>query len=385
MTIFNSLGSNYDFNYVLKSFYGRAESDAQKKLINLLQQRYTGKAILFYKGREALTAGLKELNLPEDSRVAINGFTCVAVFNSIRKAGLEPLCLDLEKNSNLNFSPESLEKALKANNNIKAVVVQNTFGYPCDIEKIESLCHKHNFVLIEDLAHCVGTKYADGREAGTVGDIVILSFSQDKIIDAVSGGALIIRNKKYKIDDRMIDHTARLSGLWKDKLYPELTYKIRKFYGIGLGKPYHFVLRRLGCMTNLMNEAFYEMYSLPNWHCTMALYQFSKLDKQLIHRKQIAGIYTENLPREILSPSVAGQISLSSNLRFPIFTKNRDDLVTHLQHHKIFISDTWYVDVAPESTEAVDVSKIIVNLPTHINVKEKDARKICILINQWTK
>src|SRR3989338_10519340 len=163
MNIFNSLGSNYNASYVLKALFSIGSREDIKDLKNLLEERYQGKPILFYKGREALTIALKILNLADDSQIAINGFTCVAVFNAIRKAGFKPLCLDLEENGGLNFTAKTLENSLKSNKNIKVVIVQNTLGYPCDIEKIEKLCREHKLILIEDLAHCVGTVYKDGR------------------------------------------------------------------------------------------------------------------------------------------------------------------------------------------------------------------------------
>ena len=42
-----------------------------------------------------------------------------------------------------------------------------------------AICKEKDIVLIEDLAHCVGAKYLNGKEAGNVGDLVVLSFSQD--------------------------------------------------------------------------------------------------------------------------------------------------------------------------------------------------------------
>jgi dTDP-4-amino-4,6-dideoxygalactose transaminase len=221
MAIFNSLGSNYNLQYVFKSLF--SDSSGQNlKLKNYLADRYSGKAILTYKGREALTLALKIINLSKESCVAINGFTCYTVYKSIHEAGLNPICLDLaDKNSDLNFSPETLEKALEENKNIKAVVVQNTLGTPCDITKIEKICKEENIILIEDLAQCVGAKYSDGREAGIVGDLTTLSFSQDKVIDAVSGGALIIRNKKYQ-NRNLASQGVALQGYQKlkDRLYP---------------------------------------------------------------------------------------------------------------------------------------------------------------------
>lgn len=391
MSIFNSLGSNYNLRYVLKSLF--SDTDKQNhKLKNFLEEKYQGKAILTYKGREALTLALKILNLPKESLVAINGFTCFAVYKAIEKAGCKPICLDLEEeNSDLNFSAGILEKALKENKNIKVVVIQNTLGYPCDIDEILKVCEKNNLILIEDLAHCIGTKYSDGREAGSVGDFVTLSFSQDKVIDAVSGGALIIRNKKYQ-NPNLASQGHALQGdalknkqQLKDRLYPLFTYKIRFLYDIGLGKPLHFILKKLNLLSKPMIEGLYDFYSLPNWYCNLALEEFKNLSKQLDHRRKIAEIYAKNLNKNILNSNIVNEISFSSNSRFPIFVKSRGELIKFLKKSKIFISDIWYDDVAPECPNAVRVSHQILNLPTHVNVAEKNAIEITERINVWLK
>ncbi len=385
MPIFNSLGSNYSLQFVLKALFTVGNKKDSDNLKKILEERYGGEAVLFYKGRQALTYALNILNLPKDSLIVTNGFTCVAVFNAIRKAGFEPLCLDLEDTGGLNFTAKSLEIALKSNKNVKVVTVQNTFGYPCDIKKIQDLCKKNNLILIEDLAHCVGTKYENGKEAGTVGDFVILSFSQDKVIDAVSGGALVIRNIKIantKSLGAILRHPEGVNRV-KDRIYPLETYKICFLYNLGLGKLYHFLLKRLNLLSSIMNPALYDFYALPNWHAQLALYQFENLEKQLNHRKSIAKIYNVLLPKKILLEQVSKTMDFSSNLRFPILMNNRRSLIVHLKENAVFVSDIWYDDVAPDCPNAARDSKIILNLPTHINVSEKDANRICDLINRW--
>lgn len=386
MSIFNSLGSNYNLRYVLNSLFANSD-DQKRKLKNILSEKYKGKAILTYKGREALTLALKTLDLPKESCVAINGFTCYAVYKAIEEAGLTPICLDLEqKDTDLNFSAETLEKTLKENKNIKAVVVQNTLGYPTDIEKIVQICKEQNIALIEDLAHCVETKYENGKEVGNIGDFITLSFSQDKVIDAVSGGALVIRNKKFQnsilaSQGDALEHKQQL----RDRLYPLLTYKIRFLYNFGLGKPLHFFLKKLNFLSKPMQEGLYDFYSLPDWYCNLALIEFSKLTQQLNHRKEIAKIYAKNLNKKVLNPNIIEKISISSNLRFPIFVENRNNLANYLKKYKIFVSDIWYDDVAKDCPNAVEVSHRILNLPTHINVNKDDALKISEKINTWLK
>lgn len=391
MTIFNSLGSNYNLKYILKSLFSDSD-DSARKLKNFLEERYKGKAILTYKGREALTLALKILALPKNSEVAISGFTCYAVYKAITEAELVPICLDLEKeNSDLNFSVEALEKSLKENKNIKVVVIQNTLGYPCDVEKIADICKKNNLFLIEDLAHCIGTRYINGKEAGSIGDFVTLSFSQDKVIDAVSGGALIIKNKKIQSIKQELNFKPPKNQL-KDKIYPLATYKIRNLYVWGIGKILHYAMKKLNLLSKPMQGGLYKLYSLPSWYCNLTLIEFSKLREQLNHRKEIAKIYAKNLNKKVLQGRIVDKIVLSSNLRFPIFIENppngeagRGGLIKFLKKHKIFISDIWYSDVAPECPNAVSVSHKILNLPTHINATKEDALRIAERINQWLK
>ena len=382
MSIFNSLGSNYNLKYVLKSLFSDSD-DQNRKLKNLLEEKYNGKSILTYKGREALTLALQILDLPKESQVAINGFTCFAVYKAIEEANLTPICLDLEeKNTDLNFSAQTLERSLQENKNIRVVIIQNTLGYPTDIEKVKKICDENNLILIEDLAHCVGTKYLNSKEAGSIGDLVVLSFSQDKVIDAVSGGALVIRNKKFQKSENDFVFKQPKNQL-KDKLYPYFTFKIRFLYNIGVGKIFHFILKKLNLLSKPMQEDLYDFYSLPNWYCYLALREFNHLSQQLKHRKEIAKMYAKNLNKNLLSKSITEKINISSNLRFPISVENRNSLINFLKKYKIFVSDIWYDDVAKDCPNAVGVSKKILNLPTHINVSKDDALKISERINIW--
>lgn len=376
MNVFNSLGSNYNFGFVMKALFANNETRYLEELKKLLQKRYGGKALLFYKGRQALEEALRILDLPKDAEIAFNGFTCFAVFRAIESAGYMPFCLDLEQDG-LNFSAKTLQENLSKNPKIKAVVVQNTLGDPCDIEEITKICKKYNLILIEDLAHCVGTKYANGQEAGTIGDFVMLSFSQDKIIDAVSGGALVIRNKQYQ-NAKYFAPTTTINPRQQflDKIYPLLTWKIRTTYPLGIGKIIHKFLKILGLLSDIMNENFYETYSLPAWYANLVIYNFNNLENNLAHRQKIAVIYAKILQQKIIPGS--------ANLRFSILVEKRKELIAYLKKQGVYVADIWYDDVSTDCPNAQITSSKILNLPTHLNVSEKQAEEIAGLIKLWT-
>ena len=241
MNIFNSLGSNHTFSFAVRMLFASGGSADEKRLISYLEQRYGGKAILTYKGREALRLALEAI--PGNGAVAINGFTCWAVYQAIRESKNTCQYLDIS-NESLNFSPEALRTALTNNPSIKAVVIQNTLGTPCDIETIAGMCKEYGVALIEDLAHSIGSVYTSGKEAGSFGDLVILSFSQDKVVDAVSGGALIIRDQAYQPSSVFVRKLPIRKQL-KDRFYPLFTYVIRATHSLGLGPLIHRTLRSL--------------------------------------------------------------------------------------------------------------------------------------------
>lgn len=396
MNIFNSLGSNYNLDFVLKGFTG-LNRDKSSSLRSFLENKYKGKVILVYKGREALELALRLLDLPNNSSVVVNGFTCYAVYKAIANANLTPCYLDITE-KDLNFSPDTLRSELKKNSNIKVVIIQNTLGYPCDVEEVIKICRERKIFLIEDLAHSIGTTYNDRQEAGQVGDFTILSFSQDKIIDSVSGGALVIRNKDYQQKELPSLEKITNKQQFIDRFYPFFTFVIRATYQIEVGKLIHAVLKKSGLLSSPMGEEnVNRLFDLPNWYSSLAYGELQNLQGNLAHRREIAFVYAREINPEILMESVINSIPMSTNLRFPIFVKNRLSLIKYLKNYGIYVSDIWYdAPIAPKKymsmtdyknqcPESEKISEEILNLPTHQNVSEKQAKEISERINQWLK
>ena len=329
MPIFNSLGSNYTLSFVLQSLFSSNDKNHAEKLKDFLEKKYQGEATLVYKGREAIRLALQLINL-KDATVAICGYTCFAVYDPIVKEDYEVEYLDIEKET-LHFSFETFKTHAEKNKKIKALIIQNTLGYPCDIEKIAAYCKEKNIILIEDLAHAIGTFYENGKEAGTVGDFTILSFSQDKMIDGISGGALLVRNAKFKIQtsERKLSEIS-LNKQLIDRLYPLFTFLIRKTYGVGFGKILHKVLKTFKLLSNPMSDAG-QIHSLESWYCFLILKEFKNLEKNIFHRKKIASIYEETLNKNLVADFIKRTIPLSTNLRFPIIVDGRERVINYLK------------------------------------------------------
>ena len=411
MAIFNSLGSNYDFGFVLSALITGDKEVYRLQLTEYLKKKYAGEVLLTYKGREALRLALRIADLPKKYTVGICGFTCYAVYEAVVREGYKARYLDIAE-GDLNFSFEKFIEGIHKHPSMKLLIVQNTLGFPCEMEKIVKFCKERGIILIEDLAHSVGAKYQENQEAGTVGDFTVLSFSQDKMVDGITGGAVIIKDQRSKIPP--IRRAGKDQGFlnipfaqqWRDRFYPLFTWIIRRTYGIGLGKVLHAFVRRFDLLSKPMGGLQSDkIFGLPNWYCHLIYRQFMGLGKDLIHKRRIASVYADGLNESILSDILIPQISRSANLRFPIFVplrqgyegqvEKRRELIAFLKKQGIFVSDIWFDSpIAPRSylqltdynhdcPNSERVSSMILNLPTHRNVDEKDARYIVEKVNEW--
>lgn len=210
-------------------------------LSSALGAKYGGTAVLCKNGRGGLAMALKAHFKPGD-KVIINGFTCYAVVEAVKAAQCTPIYADINRET-LNFDVRSLEEAIKlTDGSVRGIIIQNTLGIPVDMEAVEKFAKKHNLVIIEDLAHSVGVKYPDGREAGTVGKATVLSFGKDKAIDTISGGAVIFR------DDVVAKpgvHSPKLSDAMRARFYPLFAGAVRGLAHIHLGGVLMRMLLRL--------------------------------------------------------------------------------------------------------------------------------------------
>ncbi len=392
MAVFNSLGSNYTLSDVLQKLFGTGKSQkAADAVRQTLKKRYEGEVTLTYKGRQALELALKNLDLPTGSFVGINGFTCYVVYQAVQNAGLKPVFIDVPPKQ-LNFDVAGLQAAHKRQPGIKAIIVQNTLGVPADMMTIEAYCQQNDITIIEDLAHSQSGHYSDGREAGTVGAMTMLSFSQDKPLDIVAGGALVDRRKKTIVTEAL--RPVNIWQRWINRFYPFWTFLIRNLYPIGLGRYLHFGLKKMHLLATPMSDNLKGISALDPTAARLLQKRLAKQAKEQTHRQVISTVYKKTLPQVLLLKTAAQDSTLY--LRFPIWVEDRQSLVDHLKSFHIYIGDTWYdAPIGPsqylaqtnyqagECPNAESLAAHIVNLPTHIHVNEKQAAFIANLVNAW--
>lgn len=413
MSIFNSLGSNYNGRFIglaIKELIWPAKNTITKLHV-YLQKRFHGQVFLFFKGRDAIEFTLKYFNIGPGDQVITQAFTCFAIEEAIQRTGAQALYADLDQNS-LNPNVETLNQAFRKGRRVKAVIIQHTLGSVADIIAIKKFCQKNQLLLIEDLAQGLGGVDQQGQELGTLADAVIISFGRDKMVDAVSGGTAIIKNqlqkksssqaaepmiKQNKIDQALRSQKIAQRFILKDLIYPLLTWIIRSTYELKIGKIIHFLAKKTALMGNPIFAPNQSYLPLPPAYASLILYQFAQLEASLHHRRQIANYYAAQLPKKI-QITQANDLQYGSNLRFAIILPNVDQILTLLDQAKIYLADRWYrqaVDCGPFKCQshyqpsscpnAEKLSREVINLPTHRFISLRDAKKICQTINNEIK
>ena len=83
----------------------------------------------------------------------------------------------------------------KITDRTKAIIVVHLYGQCCDMDPIMELAQQRGILMIEDCAHAAGGEYK-GRRAGTLGDIGVFSFHQQKNMVTLGEGGMITTSRK---------------------------------------------------------------------------------------------------------------------------------------------------------------------------------------------
>lgn len=161
---------------------------------NLLCEKYQfGKTLLTSSCTDALEMTAILSQIKQGDEVIIPSFTFVSTALAFVRQGAKIVFADSSQN-HPNINADSLEELITPRT--KAIAVVHYAGVACDMEKIESICRKHNLILVEDAAQAIDSYYKD-RALGTIGDFACFSFHETKNIISGEGGALVVNNAQY--------------------------------------------------------------------------------------------------------------------------------------------------------------------------------------------
>jgi dTDP-4-amino-4,6-dideoxygalactose transaminase len=140
---------------------------------------------LITNGTIALEIGVDAL-WPEGGEIITTPFSFPATWNSLlRHPNITPVFVDIDDDYGIDVA--AMEAAISPRT--QGVLGVHVYGFPCAVEAIEQVAHRHDLRVMYDAAHVFGT-VRDGRPIGTWGDVCAWSFHATKVFNTLEGGAL---------------------------------------------------------------------------------------------------------------------------------------------------------------------------------------------------
>lgn len=184
-------------------------------------------AIATTNGTSALHLAMVVAGVSAGDEVITQPLTFVATANAIAHCHATPVFVDVDKDT-MGLSPDSLAVFLKEHvrieggkatnkttgKRIAACVPMHTFGFPCRIEEIVSVCKEYGIPVVEDAAESLGS-YIGEQHTGTFGTMGTFSFNGNKTVTCGGGGAIVTNDEELAKKAKHLSTTAKVPHSWE--------------------------------------------------------------------------------------------------------------------------------------------------------------------------
>jgi dTDP-4-amino-4,6-dideoxygalactose transaminase len=155
------------------------------------------KLSLFANGTLALLTALQALRIRGE--VITTPYSFVATSHALRWNGITPVFVDIDPATG-NLDPDQIESAITTETT--AILAVHTYGFPCQVDRIQRIADNYNLRVIYDACHAFGVQDAEGSILRH-GDLSVLSFHATKVFNTFEGGAIVSGDArtKHHIDD----------------------------------------------------------------------------------------------------------------------------------------------------------------------------------------
>ena len=360
-------------------------NDYEKKFSLLSRQKFS---FSFGSGRMSLYCGLKALGIKPEDEIIIPAFTCVVVPNAILYLKAKPIYCDITY-KDFNIDLKKIKKLI--NKKTRAIYIQHTFGYPCDISSIKNLCKKKNILVIEDCAHIFPNK-ENNKIVHKHSDISYFSTDHSKFINTHLGGMITTNNKKIAKKLKIIKSSTKSLDLIQNLqviisfILENILYHPNIYY---FGKFFLKVFSKLKILFYFRDELkiekpCYYPTLINSYQAKIGISQLSNLKNNLNHRRSMVKIC-----KKYISSKYATKKNFAL-LRYSFLVKSKKKFINKFS--KFFDLDTWYDTVLHGRNKnfnklyykkgscknAEKICKHIVNFPTHLRIDNKNFETILI-------
>jgi len=296
-------------------------------------------------GTDALEIAIESLDLPKGSEILVPANTFIATSEAVTRSGHKVVFCDCKQDDHT-ISPQDIRE--KITKKTRAIIPVHLYGCPCDMDEILDIAKNDNLKIIEDCAQAHGAEF-NRKKVGTFGDIATFSFFPGKLLGAYGDGGAIVTNDKelsdkckkianhgrlHKFDHTMEGRNSRLDGLQAAILSVKLTY--------------------LDEWVNKRNEIA-GVYDEK-------LHNIADITKVDIRKKHAYHLYVIRVPNRNTLIEKFKENNISYGIHYP-------DILPKLEAYK-------YLKQYNDCKQANNFSKLIISLPIHEYMREKEIKKV---------
>ncbi|MDQ6740278.1 MAG: DegT/DnrJ/EryC1/StrS family aminotransferase [Actinomycetota bacterium] len=256
----------------------------------------------------------------------------IATANAAAATGASVVFADIDART-LNLDPASV--ARKITDRTKAIIPVHLYGQCCDMDALMGLARRRSILVVEDCAHAPGAVYR-GRKAGSLGDIGVFSFHQQKNMTTLGEGGMITTSDP-KLEERMFS----LRSLCARAYGPRRKYLSLDDSARPMGKRYwHFDFDGIGYN-----------FRMTDAQAAVGLAQLKKLDGFNARRAEVAQAYHQRLRgiRGLTLPHVpTGTVSAYHSYCVqiePEFPQTKEDFMWELYTRKQIKTWSHYMPI----------------------------------------
>ncbi len=276
---------------------GKSVADFEKKFAQYIGTKH---AVAINNGTNALFFSLLSMGIKKGDYVLTIPATFIATANAITYCGAKPAFVDISLDT-YTINPNYIEKAIKHNRKIKAIIPVHLYGYPCNMDEIIEIAKEYDLKIIEDSCQAHGAMYKN-KKVGTLGNSSAFSFYTSKNLFVAGDGGMVTT------DDENIAE------------------KIRIYRDVGRSSenPYKHEVIGYTARLNTCNAA-------------IGLVQLKYIEKWTDERRKTAKIYHMRLDGvgDIILPPIETDVLKPVHHLFVIRAKKRDDLQKYLMDNGI--------------------------------------------------
>ncbi len=256
----------------------------------------------------------------------------ISTANAAAALGAKVVFADIDPHT-LNLDPQSV--ASKISSRTKVILPVHLYGQCCDMDVLNAIAWERGVVVIEDAAHAAGAEYK-GRKAGSLGDIGVFSFHQQKNMVTLGEGGMITTNSK-ELFESMLSHRSLCCRTYD----PKGKYLAIDESAEPMGKRYWY-LEFDGIGFN---------YRMTEIQAAVGLVQLHKLDALNARRIEIAKKYSEGLAgiKGLRLPSVPPELKHVFHVYLlmvePDFRLNKEDFMWELYNSKQIKAWSHYMPI----------------------------------------